>query len=331
MVSIKIKEIAKICNVSPATVSRVLNNNSNVKEETKEKILKVVRESNYKQNLFEINNINRNIALVVPNIQDLFQLELIREIVNDAREQELDVLIYNTDSEIENEISVLEKISHQKVRGVILLKSNNPDKTGELKKLIKNYKIPIVLVDKELPNVDVDGAYVDNISGGYSITEVFTKKGYQDILFVTGSSESIVAKERVRGYKNALNMKGIEINENNILYTHFDQKEVIYKKLNQRLRESVPSVIISCNNIITLQCIKVLTELDLKIGVDIVMGAFDDIEIFNDLGFQLSVVYVEAKEIGKIAYRILDLKIKDNSDFVQKVKIVPKLKIRGLS
>lgn len=328
-----IKIIADICGVSVATVSRVINNNGNVKEETKNKIVKAIEELDYVPNALA-RNLSRKesdvIGVVVPDVSNSFYIELLKGVMEEANNNGLSIVFFNSDKSIEKELKAMKMLREQRIKGMLLISAVKKDEVDILRKNIRNMNIPLILINKYIENLNYDGVFTDDVMASYLLTETLIKNSHKDIIIITGSPNSIVAHNRVKGYKNALMDYGLELKEENIVYSDFNNVDTAYERLKEFIKEKgMPKAIIAGNTNINLACIKVIHEEKKVIGKDISMVAFDDVKILNELGIKVTVVSQNPKEMGQKAFKLLMNRMEDKKAAVNKIHIVPELILRG--
>jgi len=328
-----IKMIADMCGVSVATVSRVINNSGNVKEDTRAKIVKAIEDLDYVPNALA-RNLSRKesdvIGVVVPDVSNSFYIELIKGVMEEANNNGLSIVFFNSDKTIEKELKAMKMLREQRIKGMLLISAVKKDEVDILRKNIKNMNVPLVLINKYIENLNYDGVFTDDIMASYLLTETLIKNGHKEITLITGSPNSIVAYNRVKGYKNALMDHGIDLKEENIIYSDFNNVETGYERLRSYIKEKgMPKAIIAGNTNINLACIKVINEEKKSIGKDISLVAFDDVKILTELGIRVTVVSQNPKEMGQKAFRLLMNRMVDKTAAVNKIHIVPELILRG--
>ncbi|MDZ5034705.1 LacI family DNA-binding transcriptional regulator, partial [Clostridium perfringens] len=121
--AVTIDDIAKKAGVSSATISRVLNNSSYVKDETKEKVLKVIEEMNYVPSAIARSLSRREtstIGIIVPDITNPYFGEIIKGISKIAEEVGLNIILFNTNNDIKSELKALDEVKKHRLKGVIM-------------------------------------------------------------------------------------------------------------------------------------------------------------------------------------------------------------------
>ncbi len=329
-----IKDIAQKSGVSLTTVSRVLNNSGYVKEETKKKVLSAINELNYTPSAIARSlskNKTNTIGVVIPEINNQFYGEVIKGISEVAVEYNQNIILCNTDNDIEKEVKALKLLKEQRIQGIIIAPTSvEDDFNSEYLITIEQLGIPIVLADGHVKYADFSGAFVDNIKGAYESTEALIKAGHKKIAIITGRMNSDAAQNRLIGYKKALALNNIPFSEKYVFKGDYGEKLAYELTKKMLLMEDRPTAVFISSNKMTIGCIKALTEEGLKIPKDMALIGFDRIDILNSLGMNISFVDGPTTELGSIAMKILMENIKNIEHFkVKKITIAPKLVLKG--
>ena len=155
-----IYDIAKEAGVSPATVSRVLNNHKNVKEETRNKILEVIKGKNYSPNMVARNlsvGISRNIAFMVPDIENPFFSKILHGISDKAMDNDYNVFMFGTAENTQREHKILDSLKIEMIKGLIIIPVSECDQeTAARLEEFEAQGVPVVMIDdiKDLEYTD---------------------------------------------------------------------------------------------------------------------------------------------------------------------------------
>ena len=159
----KIQDIARLANVSVATVSRVINNNDNVREETKERINRIIKENNYYPNVIARNlskNENNTIGIIIPDIKNLYFASIMDGIVNEANRRNLNIILGCSNENFELQEKYIELFIEQRVKGIIIaVTQNSYDKIDFFNHT--SSKIPLVLIDRKIDK-QMPGVFFEN-------------------------------------------------------------------------------------------------------------------------------------------------------------------------
>lgn len=312
--SITIKELAVKANVSIATVSRALNDDIKVKPETKELIINLAKEFNYKPNVLARNFVKKKtstIGLIMPEVVDEFFTEVIRGVDTVAYAGGYNVMVAGTHSERTMVESVINFMGKGVVDGIILMA---PSLNDQLKELLTQNIIPTVLINSKVELENYNTVGVDNFQGAYSIVDYLVKNlNYKKIAHISGPDANNDAIQRKEAYQKALEDNNIELNEQWLVNSDFTVKggEYACRRLLSLLDK--PEVIFAANDMMAIGCYKAITSFNLNIPDDIAVVGFDDIFVSQFLTPRLTTVHVPIFEIGKTAAEILLKKI-DNTN-----------------
>lgn len=332
--SITIKDIARKANVSPSTVSRVLNDSGYVKEETRLKINQAIKEMNYTPSAIARSLSRREtntVGVIVPDITNAYFGEIIQGISHVAEANDLNIIFYNTDNNLQKEIKALNILKEQRIKGVIMTPGFGAEKANELyKTTIEGLNFPIILVAADIKGTNLSGVFVDNISEAFETTNLLIKEGHRKIGIMLGFASSEPMSERLAGYKKSLESNNIEFNEKYVYYSDYSM-ETSYKIAKEILEsDDRPTALIVFTNRMTMGVIKAIEELDLKIPNDISLIGSDKNELLDMFGLNLTYIDECPDELGKESMEILcDIIHNKSYDQMRRTTIVPKIKIRG--
>ncbi|WML33788.1 LacI family DNA-binding transcriptional regulator [Clostridium sp. OS1-26] len=332
--SATINDIAGKAGVSLTTVSRVLNNSGYVKKETKIRVLKAIEELNYTPSAIarSLSKSKTNtIGVLIPEINNQFYGEVIKGISQVADECDLNIILCNTDENIQKELKALKLLKEQRIRGIIIAPTSVEDElNSEYLKTIEQLGIPVVLLDGHVKYSDFSGVFVDNIKGAFDSTEALIKAGHKKIAIITGRMNSDAAQNRLIGYKKALNVNNIDIDDRYILFGDYGQESayICTKKIIEM--EDRPTAIFVSSNKMTVGCVKALRSHKLKIPEDIAIVGFDKVDVLNSLGMNISFVDGPTTELGIASMKILveNLKNKQGAE-IKNITLMPKLVLKG--
>ena len=327
--NIKVKDIAIKSGVSMATVSRYLNKSGYVKEETRQLIKKAIAEIKGEDKSYSQ---LKNIAVVLPDLSNMFFKDVLKGINEEAGKLGCNVLAFDSNEEIEKEINIIESLKDLNISGLIITTTVN-NNMEIIKKHIQNMnslEIPIILIDRDLRFCDFDGVFIDNKKGAFDGVDTLISEGHKEIAIITGPLQYKPGIERLEGYKQAYESNELSVNEKNIYEGDF-QVDSGYRLTKEIIKNNkdVSAIFIS-NNMMTLGAINALNEMKIKIGEDISILGFDDLDFFNYVGLNISVVSRPTSEMGKIGFNILYKKLSDDEpSSTQNIILKPTVVLRG--
>ena len=326
-----IKEIALKANVSIATVSRALNNDPCVISETREKILCISRELNYKPNILARNFVKKKsnvIGLILPEISDEFFTEIIKGVDEVTYTHGYYTMVASSHKYRTLDESILTFMQNGIVGGMILLVSSL---NNNIKGILDQSKIPIVMISGHNETGKYDAVSIDNYQGAFNITEyLIVEKGYIKIAHISGPLDNDDALLRKRGFLDACRKHNLAINNSWIIkgdFTRETGKAACSELLKMKTK---PQIIFAANDMMALGCYDAAAKAGIKIPEDLGIAGFDDIFVAKYLSPGLTTVRVQIEEVGKTAADILMKKIQRRNDASHPVvRISTQLVIRG--
>ena len=306
----RIQDIARLANVSVATVSRVINNNNNVKEETKERINQIIKENNYYPNIIARNlskNENNTIGVIVPDIKNLYFASIMDGIVDEANNRNLNIILGCSNENFKLQKKYIELSIEQRVKGIIIaVTQNSYDKINFFDQI--SSKIPLVLIDRKIDK-QMPGVFFENFYSSYGVIEKFIKHGKKKIGFLAGPQTISTAKERLDGYKKALKDNGIKYDKELVLYGNFTL-ESGYNLGKEILKREINAIYIS-NNSMTLGFLKALKELNINTE-SMEIATFEDNEIIRFIDEKIVSYDIPFSELAKKSIEILESLLKND-------------------
>jgi LacI family transcriptional regulator len=223
-------------------------------------------------------------------------------------------------------------LRQQRVCGLILtpaLERKIGKDAESFREAIRSLDIPVVVVDRHIDAIKLDGVYYENYESGYIAASELVKAGNKRIAIITGDLQLRIARERFQGFKQALDDAGVELEEKFVLNGDFGIETAYLLTKGMLDSGDIPDGIVTSNNRTSIGFIKALREKRLQIGKDIAVIGIDDIEILNILKFNFSCVSRDTSEMGRAAMRLILDRLENASD-QRVVHFVPcHLKLRG--
>ncbi|MCL2425265.1 MAG: LacI family transcriptional regulator [Oscillospiraceae bacterium] len=308
---ITIKEVALLAGVSKSTVSRVLNKNDNVSKAAREKVEKVIFEQNYSPSAFAVNLSKRKssaIGATIPELDNSFFGEIMKGISEVAEEREFSVFCFDTSNSAHREDRALQMLKHQRVSGLIITPTSERTEEEDARRFrdsLNNLGVPIVVVDRHIDGIALDGVYYENEKSGYVATSELIKAGNRKLAIITGDVQLRIARDRFQGFKQAVADAGLELDEKFILKGDFSI-DTAYRLTKEMLESGdIPDGIVTSNNRTSMGFLKAVREKGLKIGKDIAVIGIDSIDILDILDYKFSCVARDSCEMGRVAMRLI--------------------------
>jgi len=278
--SVTIKDIAKIANVSHTTVSRALNNSPFINEETKVKIKALAKELNYVPNynakslvLLKSYVIGVFFSSISEGTSDTFFHEIIRGI-NKVIDKEYNLVIRGID-----DYEHFNKIDKKNFDGIIVVsQSKNDDRF--INTIIEN-NIPLVVINRPIEIEGIVNIMSNDTKGTYDAVQYFIKNNHKKIAIIEGNKEYESNIYRKKGYINALEDNDIPLNEEYIISGKYNLQSG-YENMKKLIDlENRPTAVFCSNDDIAVGAMKAIFELGLNVPNDISIIGFDDSNFCN--------------------------------------------------
>ena len=280
-----IKDIARLAGVGVSTVSRVINDHPDVKDETREKILKIIKESNYIPNnsarILKKNNTN-NIGVLVKGVFNPFFAEMINIIGNRINEAGYTMILQQNDYATEDDVdNLIAFVKEKRLQGIICLGGNFLNINDESFQFLD---IPVVLTSVNTLSKESKSKFssigIDNVLAAKASIQYLIDKGHRNIGILLGEKNDVgISGLRLEGYKKALEENNIPYLEENVFIGDYDYsgayrvtKEIINN------RKDI-TAIFSISDIMAVGAAKSVIDQGLKVGEDISIMGFDGMDI----------------------------------------------------
>ncbi|MCF7885005.1 MAG: LacI family transcriptional regulator [Candidatus Marinimicrobia bacterium] len=327
----KLEDIAKAANVSISTVSKALNNQSDVSEKTRKKIVEIAEAYNYTTPSSKKDETG-NIGVIFCRDNQPLSMNPFYSRVLEGIEAELALNNYDLVLKLisANYSGGFPKsIDTKKIDGLIIVGALNE---AFIKK-IKTLKTSSILVDPKTYSENYTQVLIDNEHGAFIATQYLINKGHKRIGLISGDINRLSFSQRLDGYKKALKYNNINFLDK---YIRTGGIESGYELTNQLLSvEPPPTAIFAANDINALHGYKAIKERSLRIPEDISVIGFDDINMAKISSPPLTTVRVYKEEIGSIAVRTLLKSLDDNNpknmNTIMPIKLIKRESVQDIT
>lgn len=328
---ISIKDVALKAGVSIASVSYVLNNkiDSRISKDTIEKVKKAAEELNYRPN-----NVAKSlktqrthiIGLIVADIANPYFSQIARIIEDEANKIGYTLLIGSSDENAEKFESLINMFCDRQADGLIIAPVEN---TATYLKKLEKQKMPFVLIDRFLDDIEASSIEINNYEISQQVTEHLIGNGYKNILLVAYDTKLKHLLQRNLGFLHTLEGEQLEyknavlnIDKNNIDYdvnlglSHLFQSEL-----------QKPDAIFFTSNKLAVSGLKKLMNLGLHVPDDVAVVAFDETEAYELFRTPITFVKQPLAAIGMTAVQMLNTKISDLLTPIEHIVLDAELRI----
>ncbi|WP_439583572.1 LacI family DNA-binding transcriptional regulator [Dyadobacter bucti] len=305
---ITIKDIAKALDISVATVSRALRDKYDVSFETRQKVLDMAAELNYKPNFNATGLVQRsthNLGIIIPSITNYYFSTVITGIQQVAQENGFNIILYLTNDSPEAEVTIVKNLAGSSLDGLLACVSAHANNCSHFQEMIDD-GLPVVFFDRVASEIQTSKVMQDDYNGAFAAVEHLISCGYKRIAHITGPKGLFLTENRMKGYYKALEKYGLSLNEDVIIHSGFSQQdgEADVRQLFGAGKDR-PDAIFAVNDRKGIGAILALKKLRVQVGKEVGVVGFTNDPISQIISPTLSTVSEPAYEIGKIACELL--------------------------
>jgi len=270
-------DIARRAGVSTSTVSHVINGTRFVSPALQERVLVAMNELGYRRNAVARSLRQRRtmaIGLVIPDGSNPFFAEIARGIEDVCFQQGYRIIICNSDEDYQKEAEYLDALLERRVDGVIAIVTRS---AADNLLTFKDYGLPIVVVDRDVPDVQADSVLVDNRRGGYLAGEHLASQGYRRIGVIIGPLDRKPQVDRLQGFRDGLQASGLTLDP--ALIAHADFQYEGGRQALFSLLERAPDIdaVFAGNDRMAIGAMRGAWERGHRVPDDLAVVGFDDI------------------------------------------------------
>lgn len=326
-----LNDIAKLAGVSPATVSRVINNYPHITPEVRERVHAIILDTGFRPNKLAQSLASKYtgmIGLVIPHettaiMTNPYFLHLINSITSAINQNDLTLVLFLFHSMDEEDRIAQSIFNTNLIDGVIITADRREDSFVE--QLI-DHDIPVVFVGKPEPGIDVPFVNVDNVRGGYMATEYLIRGGRRRIGAITARYNT-AGEDRYEGYRQALAAHGIAYDENLVAEGDFTYDSG--HTAMQQLLPLAPDAVFVSSDQMALAAQRAIRGAGLRIPDDIAIVGFDDLPLALLAEPPLTTIRQPIDQLGPVAVALLQQVIMFGPQHVQSRVLPVELVVRS--
>ena len=333
---VSLKDVAKYLGVSTALVSYVINNKEK-EARVSDKMVKKIRDAVVKLN-YQPNQIAKSlksgrtntIGLIVADISNPFFSNIARIIEDEARKKGYVVIFGSNDESAEKSQDLLNVFQNRQVDAYIIAPAENTE--NQIISL-QQTGLPVVLIDRYFPKVDVDSVHIDNYKAAYNAVTHLIKSGRRKIGMMAYDTKLPHIVDRKNGYKAALKDHGIRFRTELLKEASYQQIEKdVAEKMNELLfPEQKVDAFFFATNSLAVESLKIIYQAGIKVPEELAIIAFDESDAFDFFYCPLSYVSQSLAEMGKEAVNMVIERLKDQAKKHKNIIIKEKLVLRKSS
>lgn len=310
-----------------------MSDHPDVKAETREKVLRAARELGYSPNPLAqamLSGRTHTLGVVLADVENPFFAEALRAITDTARAAGYDVILANTDEHDAAERTAVQLMLDKRVDGIII-SPGNPLEIDHLQRAVDT--VPLVLLDRKVPALNVDTVVVDNFSAAFQATQHLTELGHTRIVVASNASRPVddvpyisSIAERFDGVRAAL--RAARAASDGERFWIGDWTVPANPQTVERLRAHPPTAILATDSLVALATVAAVRAAGLTVPDDVSIVAFDNSPWSEAYFPALTVVAQPVRELGATATRMLVERIGGLSDPPREAQLPSTLVVR---
>ena len=304
----RIQDVAKLAEVSTATVSRALATPERVSPEARARVQEAIAKTGYVPNLAarSLRSQKTGMVLVVlPDLANTFFSKILRGIEETLFEAGYGMIIGDLDGSPEKEAHFAAFTAAGRVDGAILLNGHLFGQTREGEGKPARITIPLVALCEAIPGADIPQIEVDNRAAAARMTQHLAAHGHRSIAYVSGPAINILERERFQGFKDGLEAAGLPFDPDLVIPGDYTVASGVTAGQNLLARSSRPSAVFCTSDEMAIGLMRTLFSAGLRVPDDISVAGFDDIEFAAVAEPALTTIHQPRRELGQAAATVL--------------------------
>ncbi len=304
---VTIYDLAKILNISIATVSRALKDDPVVSKKTRKKIFELAEQMGYRANNFARNLRNQRtdtIGVIVPRLNSYFVATVIAGIESVVNQAGYNLIISQSSESVEKEMQNVRSMFNNRVDGLLVSLAYDTTDISHFD-IFYNKNIPLIFFDRISEHKNSTNILIDNRKAAYQVTSHLLSRGCKRVVHVTADSGSNVYKDRLAGYKDALVEAGLLFREEYVIYSDLSLEageETAKKILRMKPR---PDAVFVANDNCAVGCMLGMKQAGIRIPEDVAFAGFNNDPVSKVIEPNLTTINYPAYEMGEAAARHL--------------------------
>lgn len=300
-----IYDIANALQISPATVSRALNNHPAINSNTKTMINAKANEMGYRSNKFASNlrkQKTNTIGVIVPRLNSYIMSTVLAGMEKVANEEGFNLIISQSLESQKKEIANAKTMFMSRVDGLLVSVAYDTDTYEHFEAFIKK-KIPLIFFDRVIENQNCTNIVIDNAKAGYEATNHLLQQGRENLLHITGNLKRNVYSDRLKGFQQAINEHGKTFNPDMVWVCDLsiESGQAFAHKIHAM--NTMPDGLFITNDMCGVSCIRALSDLGIVVPEHISVVGFNNDPVSQVISPRLSTIHYPAKEMGEIAVK----------------------------
>jgi LacI family repressor for deo operon, udp, cdd, tsx, nupC, and nupG len=300
----RIQDVAKLADVSTATVSRALATPERVSPEARARVLEAIAKTGYVPNPAARSLRSQKtfmVLVVLPDLANTFFSKILRGIEETLFEAGYGMIISDLDGSPEKEAHFAAFTATGRVDGAILLNGHlfGQSRAGEGQPA--RITIPLVALCEAIPGADIPQIEIDNRAAACRMTQHLASLGHRHIAYVSGPVSNILERERFLGFKDGLGVAGLPFDPALVIPGDYTIESGVRAGQELVARTSRPTAVFCTSDEMAIGMMRTLLSAGLRVPDDISVAGFDDIEFAAVAEPSLTTIHQPRRELGQAA------------------------------
>jgi len=308
-----IKDIANVLGITPSAVSKALNDHPRISDKTKVAVLQVAKNLNYQPNRLASalrKGKSNLVGVIIPKANSHFFSSVIEKMEAILNKEGYNVIVTQSNESFEKECRNIDALLYTQVDGIIASMANETTDLSYYEK-IKTKGVPLILFDRGENDLQVDYVGIDDYMSSQLVVEHLVNQGCKRIAHIGGFSHTRIYRNRIRGYRDALEKFGLPIEEDLIEecdLTIDDGRRIMNELL---LLPNKPDAVYVAGDYAALGALQILKEKNIKVPEDIALVGFSNEPFTSFVTPSISSIEQHSARIGELAAEAFLKRIED--------------------
>ncbi len=313
---VTIYDIAKVLNISAATVSRGLKDHPGISKATKKKIFDAAKDMGYRFNAFA-SNLRRQrtntIGVIVPRLNSSFMSDVIAGMEKVANGQGYNLIISQSLETVKKEIDNAATMFNSRVDGLLVSLAYDTKNISHFEQFI-NKGVPVIFFDRVFEHKKCPSILIDNYKAGYEAVNHLIEQGCKRIANITGHQLRNVYSERFRGYRDALRDHGLPFDDELLIINNLSREEGAEAAELILAMKHRPDGLFIANDSCAVSCMLALKQKGINIPKDIAVVGFNNDPMSQVVDPNLTTIDYHGEEMGELAAKVLISHLNNDRD-----------------
>ncbi len=308
MKKVTIYEVAKESNVSLATVSRVINGSTVVKEETRKRVEEAINKLGYRPNAIAQGlalSRTTTIGLIIPSTSVTFSGRVINGLCDVAKIYDYSVYLHTITEGVTDIKEIIDEVIKSRVDGVIIYADKDLDDSV---KLLEEYNIPMVVMCNQISSDNICSVYIDYKTAVYNLCNTYLDKGIEDIAILQDHRNDVVSLQMKQGAEEAFKKHGKEYD--GFIRVSKDNRST-YKFLKSYFKTHKHQLFIANRDSQALAALNAASGHGISIPDDMELVCMNESKYTSSVRPEISSYVVPSYDLGAISMRLMTKMLKD--------------------